>query len=278
MLFQIAYAKITDQQLELAMRMVGHQILLASGDSTSRVLPIVKDSTHFTINFESEFSFVPDDLIPLIDCILDDAHVKNGYFVEVREKLSQQIVYVYEMGRMGILKSIPCLLRAQPKAHYSVHIYLVDLPTVDQSEELNLALSADERDGHYFRYLLILGIIMALLAYKWFFSYSKNESEEHLISIGNSQFDKFSKLLKTNSETTELSNKEAELLLLLDASANEAIGRNVILNKVWGDEGAYVGRTLDVYISKLRKKIVQDQSLKIENIRGVGYKLVVKNN
>jgi DNA-binding response OmpR family regulator len=47
------------------------------------------------------------------------------------------------------------------------------------------------------------------------------------------------------------------------------------LNKVWGDEGDYIGRTLDVFISKLRKKLEADSSIKIVNIRGVGYKLVM---
>jgi DNA-binding response OmpR family regulator len=53
------------------------------------------------------------------------------------------------------------------------------------------------------------------------------------------------------------------------------VERDEILNKVWGDDGDYVGRTLDVFISKLRKKLEADACVKIVNIRGVGYKLVV---
>ena len=62
---------------------------------------------------------------------------------------------------------------------------------------------------------------------------------------------------------------------LLIAGANEPVDRNELLREVWGDEGDYVGRTLDVFISKLRKKLKPDPSLKIVNIRGIGYKLVI---
>ena len=55
----------------------------------------------------------------------------------------------------------------------------------------------------------------------------------------------------------------------------ELLEREVILKTVWGDDGDYIGRTLDVFISKLRKKLEANTNLKIVNIRGVGYKLVI---
>ena len=67
------------------------------------------------------------------------------------------------------------------------------------------------------------------------------------------------------------------MLSLLYASVNETVNKETLLNKVWGDEGDYVGRTLDVYISKLRKKLESDTSIKLKNIRGVGYKLIVED-
>jgi DNA-binding response OmpR family regulator len=81
--------------------------------------------------------------------------------------------------------------------------------------------------------------------------------------------------LSFEDKSVELSSKEAELLSLLHNFANAPLEREVILQKVWGDEGDYVGRTLDVFISKLRKKLEADANVKIVNIRGVGYKLVM---
>jgi DNA-binding response OmpR family regulator len=95
------------------------------------------------------------------------------------------------------------------------------------------------------------------------------------ITIGSYTFDKRNMTLTLNDQTVELTGKEADLLFLLYASANTTIEREVILNAVWGDEGDYAGRTLDVFISKLRKKLETDESLRIVNIRGVGYKLIV---
>jgi DNA-binding response OmpR family regulator len=62
---------------------------------------------------------------------------------------------------------------------------------------------------------------------------------------------------------------------LLHASVNITVERDVLLKNVWGDEGAYVGRTLDVFISKLRKKLEADPSIRIVNVRGIGYKLIL---
>ncbi len=81
--------------------------------------------------------------------------------------------------------------------------------------------------------------------------------------------------LSFKGEAIELTSKECDLLQLLCDSTNDTVERETILKMVWGDEGDYVGRTLDVFISKLRKKLEGDSNIKIANIRGVGYRLVV---
>ena len=96
-----------------------------------------------------------------------------------------------------------------------------------------------------------------------------------MIPIGGYHFDKRNTELLIEHQKIELTSKEADLLLLLYNSANITVERELILNIVWGDEGDYVGRTLDVFISKLRKKLEFDAKVKIVNIRGVGYKLVI---
>ena len=73
-----------------------------------------------------------------------------------------------------------------------------------------------------------------------------------------------------------LTQKEADLLRLLNSSKNTPLKRETILKKVWGDDGDYIGRTLDVFISKLRKKLEAEDKVKIINIRGIGYKLITK--
>jgi len=82
--------------------------------------------------------------------------------------------------------------------------------------------------------------------------------------------------LNLKAQTIELSSKETDLLHLLYSNENQTLEREEILNKVWGDEGDYVGRTLDVFISKLRKKLEADSNVRIINVRGMGYRFVVQ--
>ncbi len=97
----------------------------------------------------------------------------------------------------------------------------------------------------------------------------------NLINLGKYRFDKLNSELIIEEQRIELTSKESDLLLLLYEMVNATVEREVLLNKVWGDEGDYIGRTLDVFISKLRKKLEFDTNVKIVNVRGVGYKLVL---
>ena len=81
-------------------------------------------------------------------------------------------------------------------------------------------------------------------------------------------------LSKLGIEKT-LTLKETELLSLLAQKQNTIVKREYILVKLWGRNDYFLGRSLDVFISKLRKKLTQDQNISIENIRGVGFRLNV---
>ncbi len=123
-----------------------------------------------------------------------------------------------------------------------------------------------------------VSILFVLLAGAFFLLRKKRKkplNNPNLISLGQFYFDTRNTTLLFENQEIELTSKEADLLLLLFKDVNTTIEREVILNMVWGDEGDYVGRTLDVFISKLRKKLEWDSQVKIVNIRGIGYKLVV---
>ncbi|MGY8908461.1 MAG: helix-turn-helix domain-containing protein [Flavobacteriales bacterium] len=73
-----------------------------------------------------------------------------------------------------------------------------------------------------------------------------------------------------------MSKKECEILQIFVANPNQIIKREELTKKVWEDHGVFVGRSLDTYISKLRKKLKNDDSIKLTNIHGVGYRLDLK--
>jgi DNA-binding response OmpR family regulator len=73
-----------------------------------------------------------------------------------------------------------------------------------------------------------------------------------------------------------LTKKEAQILKLLIKFQNQVLPREVILNTVWGQDDYFVGRSLDVFITKLRKYLKDDANIQILNIHGVGFKLEIK--
>ena len=90
--------------------------------------------------------------------------------------------------------------------------------------------------------------------------------------IGTYLFDYNNLELKNNGEAKNLTQREADLLKLFVEQPNQVIKRSFILEKLWGEDDYFLGRSLDVFISRLRKYLKKDESLKIENIHGVGFR------
>lgn len=249
-----------------AMRAVGHQLLLFDGDSTSRVLPVIKNGDSYKIEFESPLSFKPDELSQIIDSVFTVQQVSFNYIVEVLECTSNEVAFSYEIGSYPQLESMACASREYPQACYFIEITLMD-------QQLN-QMELTENSSTYYWWIIGFGLILAIVVI-FLIMKNKNQQGTDLIMIGKYRFDKKKLKLYFENQEIELTNKEADLLSLLYESANSTLEREAILNVVWEDQGVYVGRTLDVFISKLRKKLEADSTVKILNIRGVGYKLVL---
>lgn len=95
--------------------------------------------------------------------------------------------------------------------------------------------------------------------------------------VGNMMFNYTFRKLRIGKNELDLSAKEAELLWLLTENLNNLVQRQVILKKIWGDDDIFSSRSLDVYLTKLRKHINNDPLLILQNVHGVGYKLLVKD-
>jgi len=92
--------------------------------------------------------------------------------------------------------------------------------------------------------------------------------------IGEYHFDHDNLLLARNDESVTMTQREADVLLMLCRNKDQVVKKSEILLKIWGDDDYFVGRSLDVFISRLRKYLKQDANIKIENLHGVGFKLV----
>jgi len=102
------------------------------------------------------------------------------------------------------------------------------------------------------------------------------QKKTEIILIGNYTFNFPKQTLQFNgsSETVMLTHREAHLLFHLYNTKNEVLDRSFILKKLWNNDDFFSGRSMDVFISKLRKKLKQDQNIQIVNVRVYGYKLI----
>jgi two-component system, OmpR family, response regulator len=97
------------------------------------------------------------------------------------------------------------------------------------------------------------------------------EPEKSIIQIGSYQFDQSLRKITGNGIIQNLSPKEADLLKLLLDHKNNLMPRGIALLKIWGDDGYFTARSMDVFISRLRKYFIADHRIEIKNIHGSGY-------
>ncbi|MBD1423658.1 response regulator transcription factor [Sphingobacterium chuzhouense] len=106
---------------------------------------------------------------------------------------------------------------------------------------------------------------------------SKDKEEElaDKFEIGDYFFDYTSQIISFKGQQQKLSTKEAELLRLLCLNKNDVLTREEALVKIWHDDNYFTGRSMDVFLSKLRKYLKEDPNVEIVNVHGKGYKLLV---
>lgn len=100
--------------------------------------------------------------------------------------------------------------------------------------------------------------------------------EETIIQLGKYSFDVENYTLSIGEDVKTLTKKESQILKMLCKFKNQVVTREIVLNAVWGQDDYFVGRSLDVFITKLRKYFKEDDSVIINNIHGIGFKLEVK--
>lgn len=104
-----------------------------------------------------------------------------------------------------------------------------------------------------------------------------NDSSVHIFSIGAYQFDSEKQVLQFNAKQQRLTTKENQLLRLLCIHENEILDRTFALKSIWKDDNYFNGRSMDVYIAKLRKYLKEDSKIEIINVHGKGFKLLLNS-
>ncbi|OIN58286.1 winged helix-turn-helix domain-containing protein [Arsenicibacter rosenii] len=264
---------------EILLRRIGHELLLQSGDSTSRVLPVKKIAgNEYQISFEKAFTFRPDFLVKTTRHWLAKDPLAGEYVVKVLHGGDAGVAYGFAVSGNKKDDIISCLGRKQPKAFYRINIRF-------RSAESNIAGNA------YLPGILALVAVMGYLllrpAKPQRVAPEKQPAipEEHraglrhlsadVFTLGTMTFDAEARKLLLNETATELTKTETRVLRMFALTPNEVIERSRLQKEIWEDEGVIVGRSLDMFISKLRKKLEPDPTISIAVIRGKGYRLEV---
>lgn len=250
---------------EILLRQIGHEVLLQSGDSTSRVLPVKKTAENeYQLSFENAFSFKPELLVNTTKLLLATDPLTNNYVVNVLNCGNSSVVYGYAISNNKKDDIISCIGRAQPKACYIVNIKFE--PTGISTAKSGYLLGS-------FSLLGFAGLIFYRSARRK--KALPETPDTGMFTLGSMLFNTDARKLMINGETIELTRTETRVLCIFALSPNEVIARSRLQKEIWEDEGVIVGRSLDMFISKLRKKLEPDASIKIAVVRGKGYKLEV---
>ena len=196
-----------------------------------------------------------------LSALEENLDCKLLYHAESDFDKAKQVLFRMSNEEKGI---IPCSGRELHKDCYMVTVRFTKAPeTFTNNTKL---------------IFLVLIIVLALVVFVFYKRKPKlipTTQEDIYETIGRYKFyPEQNKLIKEAIEIS-LSKKECELLSIFIAKPNQIIKRDELTKKVWEDNGVFVSRSLDTYISKLRKKLQEDPSIKLTNIHGIGYKLEI---
>jgi hypothetical protein len=248
---------------EVLLRRIGDELLLQSGDSTSRVLPVEKISENeYQIRFENDLTFQPDSLVNTTRRLLAKDPLTRDYIVNVLNCGNASVAYGFAISANKKDDIVACKGRAQPRACYIINI------------KFEPAGIITAKNG----YLLGSLPFLAFVGFICLRSGKPRSALPHvqhtgMVALGPVLFDAKNRKLIINGKPIDLTGTETRLLLIFASSPNETIERSRLQKEIWEDEGVIVGRSLDMFISKLRKKLEPDPNINIVVIRGKGYKL-----
>ena len=254
-----------EKHLEVVLRNLGHQLLLTAKDSTSRVMPVKKlNESTYQISFQNDFSFISDTLISLVQRTFQKNALPTEYIVSLKNCKQNETVFAFEINsQTGDLKG--CRGRK-----LDVGCYVIEIDFL-KTAQFN------------FFWLLLLIIPLSLVGFYVKNKFRKKEEAASIvdnsdyIQLGNFRFYTDDNVLKSENKTITLSEKETKALKIFAESINKIVEREKLMKEIWEDEGVVViSRNVDVLVSKLRKKLSDDNSFKFINVHGRGYKFIIE--
>ncbi|MBV7532340.1 helix-turn-helix domain-containing protein [Chitinophaga sp. sic0106] len=255
--------------VEIQLRQLAHRFLLASGDSSSYILPLKQlGNNGYQISFENELAFIPDSLAVIAGQLAQQHQLPVPYTLSITTLTSPDIIYGFTSENLE-KGNVPCIGRPLPINKYVINIYFP--PVGNSNAYTNIFLAAIPALG-----LLIYAFLLRRRrVHQEPLEVLPVTDAQETVMIGRYKYLPATGLLTFENSTTPLTGKEQLLLNIFIKQINQVIDRSYLLKVGWEDEGVITGRSLDMYISKLRKKLQQDEGVSIKNVHGKGYSLVV---
>lgn len=260
------------QKVNLALRRTVHQLLLKSGDSTSRIQPVQQPNAQaFSIQIDHAFDY--DQLPALLQESFKVHAIPANYDVAVLDCAQGELLLGYNFRDLIEKNEVPCVGRNQASGCYTLQV------TFATPEAASSPVTG-------WWVLAVGGLLMGLGYVAWKRSNRSDEVieipdtapiETDRIVLGNSTFEPARQLLYSGGHQYNLTYREAKLLQFFMGHLNQVIERDFILKSVWEDEGIIVGRSVDVFVSRIRKMLQDDPSIRIVAVHGVGYRVEVQN-
>ncbi len=252
---------------EVLLRRIGHELLLQSGDSTSRVLPVKKTAANeYQIRFGNDLSFRPDSLVNITRRLLANDPLTGDYVVNVLNCGNASAAYGFAISKSGKNDILTCRGRVQPRGCYMINIQFKPAGII--TTKAGVLLSSVS-------ILAFAGLIFFRSVRSKPRTAQPANQDTSMFILGSTSFDARNRKLSINEKTIDLTATETRVLLIFAISPNETIERSRLQKEIWEDEGVIVGRSLDMFISKLRKKLELDADVRIVVVRGKGYRLEI---
>jgi DNA-binding response OmpR family regulator len=156
----------------------------------------------------------------------------------------------------------------------NIPLIFLTAKSLDPDKVQGFKIGADDYITKPFNMELLALRINALLK-RYFSSESNTLEDKDLFQIGNYSFHYKNQELRIAEENKHLTKKEAEILRLLCLNQNQLLTRDLALKVIWGENDYFKGRSMDVFITKLRKYLREDKRIEIINIHGTGFKLKI---
>lgn len=256
-----------EEKINLALRRTAHLLLKEAGDSSSQIAPVQKVQTDaWMIRLAHSFNY--DRLPEILQESFKLHQIQSNYNVSILRCADGTVKLGYNFFDVSNGKGVPCSGRELDSDCYDLHVRL--LAESGNANKLPIL-------GWLFSGLLAVSLYG--LGLIWIRKSPKSDPTQHpenqWIQIANSQLDVSNQILISGTESHKLTYRETKLLHLFVQHPNQILERQTILKTIWEDEGILVGRSLDMFVSRLRKVLRKDPLIQLVAIHGVGYRLEI---